>query len=69
MKIYADNKTENTNRVDYEWQVGDLCLITRYFHREVIRKVEHSNKGSYNIIQVHINRSVYIQYEKVFKLL
>jgi hypothetical protein len=65
IKIDAANKKENAKRVDYDWQVGDLCLIKKDYHGEIIRKVEFPNEGPYKIIQVHTNRTVRIQRGKV----
>ena len=65
IKIDAANKRENAKRVDYDWQVGDLCLIKKDYHGEIIRKVEFPNEGPYKIIQVHTNGTVRIQRGKV----
>ena len=65
IKIDAANKRENAKRVDYDWQVGDLCLIKKDHHGEIIRKVEFPNEGPYKIIQVHTNGTVRIQCGKV----
>ena len=65
IKIDAADKRKNSKQVDYDWQVGDLCLITKDYHGEIIRKVEFPNEGPYKIIQVHTNGTVRIQRGKV----
>ena len=61
LKINADNKRENSKRKDYDWKVGDKCLINKEYHGEIVRKVEYPNEGPYEIVQVYTNGTVRIK--------
>ncbi len=56
--IDKNNTRENSLRVDYDYQVGDLVLITS---NDITRKLNCPAKGPFRIIQVYTNGTVCVQ--------
>ena len=60
--VSQNNLRENLKRVDYDWAVGDKCLIIQ---DEVQRKASDINIGPWVVTTVHTNGTVKIQRDTV----
>ena len=61
-KINYSNTRENSTRVDWDYKVDDLVLIS---DKDISRKLDCPTKGPYKIVQVFTNGTVLIQYGAV----
>ena len=60
--VSQNNLRENSKRVDYDWAVGDKCLIIQ---DETQQKASDINLGPWVVISVHTNGTVRIQRDTV----
>ena len=62
--VSQNNLRENSKRVDYDWAVGDKCLLSQ---DETQQKASNMNLGPLVVTSVHTNSSARIQRDTVNK--
>ena len=58
-QINANNRKENSKRIDHDYRVGDKVLLLK---DGVLRKLKCPTEGPYEIIEVYSNGTVRIQH-------
>ena len=54
------NVRENTKRIDYNYEVGDMVLIRKDTYK-MLSKMDERFIGSYPILKIHVNGTVIIR--------